>query len=130
MLFQGSILSVADNTGPKYVKCLKLINNHGKSVSSISNEIIVATQGKRYVKYRRKKLDKKIFKALIITIRNKFRRLNGNFIKFNDNRVVLLNDDLQFLGTKVKGPVCKELRDTKIKALRYKRVISYSGFSV
>jgi large subunit ribosomal protein L14 len=130
MLFQNSFLEVADNTGPKIVKCLKRLNNHGSTISLIGEEIRIAVQGKRYVRYRKKKLDKKIFKALIISVKNKHRRLNGNFITFSANRAVLLNDDLQFLGTRVKGPICKELRYTKIKALRYKRIISYAGLSI
>jgi len=130
MLFQESILNIADNTGPKKAKCLKLINNHGnRKMCYLGEEIIVAIQKKR-VKFKKKTLDKKIFNGLIITTKHKTKRLDGNFVKFSTNNVVLLNSDLQFLGTRVYGLISKEIRDTKIKELKYKRIISYSCITI
>jgi len=85
---------------------------------------------KKKVKFKKKTLDKKVFNALITTTKNKTRRLDGNFVKFSSNSVVLLNNDLQFLGTRVYGLISKEIRDTKIKELKYKRIISYAGLTI
>jgi len=75
-------------------------------------------------------MDTKVFTGLLISTRNKTRRLDGNFVKFFENRVVLLNNDLQFLGTRINGPICKEIRNDKLKELKYKRIISYAKATI
>jgi large subunit ribosomal protein L14 len=130
MLFVESILKAADNAGPKTVKCLKLLKNVGNRKSMrLGNEIIVAIQKKK-VKFRKRLLDKKVFFALIISTRSKTRRIGDCFVKFSANRSLLLNEEYRYLGTRVYGPICREIRDTKIKEMKFKRIISYSGFTV
>jgi large subunit ribosomal protein L14 len=95
----------------------------------LGDEIIVAVQKKK-VQFKKRKLDKKVFFALIISTRAKTKRLGGVFVKFSLNRSLLLNEEYRYLGTRVYGPICKEIRDTKVIELKYKRIISYSGYTV
>jgi large subunit ribosomal protein L14 len=130
MLFTESILRSADNAGPKIVKCLKGLKNYGnRKIMKIGDEIVVAIQKKR-VQFKKRKLDKKVFFALIISTKAKTKRLGGSFVKFSLNRSLLLNEEFRYLGTRVYGPICKEIRDTNVKELKYKRIISYSGYTV
>jgi large subunit ribosomal protein L14 len=130
MLFTESMLKAADNAGPKTVKCIKGLKNYGnRKVMRLGDEIIVAVQKKK-VQFKKRKLDKKVFFALIISTRAKTKRLGGVFVKFSLNRSLLLNEEYRYLGTRVYGPICKEIRDTKVKELKYKRIISYSGYTV
>jgi ribosomal protein L14 len=59
-----------------------------------------------------------MYPALILTIKKNFYRKNGIFIKFNKNRVLLINDQLKFLGTRYKGPISKEIYKYKKKILK------------
>jgi large subunit ribosomal protein L14 len=130
MIITESILISADNAGPKKVKCLKLCNNVGNSrIMKLGQEIIVAIQKKR-VKFRKKILDKKIFLGIIISTRSTTRRIDSSTIKFSKNRSLLMNSEFRYLGTRVYGPICKEIRNTKSKELKYKRIISYSSYTV
>jgi large subunit ribosomal protein L14 len=130
MLFTESILIAADNAGPKKVKCLKLYKNIGNCpIMKLGQEIIVAIQKKR-VKFRKRILDKKIFLALIISSKHKTKRLDSTNVKFSKNRSLIMNEEFRYLGTRVYGPICKEIRNTKAKEVKYKRIISYSGYTV
>jgi large subunit ribosomal protein L14 len=130
VLFVESILKSADNAGPKSVKCLKRLRNYGnRKVMGLGDEIVVAVQKKK-VQFKKRKLDKKVFFAIIISTKSKTKRNGSVFVKFSDNRSLLLNEEYRYLGTRVYGPICKEIRDTKVKELKYKRIISYSGYTI
>jgi large subunit ribosomal protein L14 len=130
MLTIESIAIVADNSGPKTAKCLKLLNNHGNAkVMYLGNEVIVAPQ-KKQVWFRKRKIEKKVFHAVIISVRAKTRRSSDNFIKFSKNWVLLMNEEFRFLGTRVRGPICREIRKNKMIELKYKRIISYSRATI
>lgn len=130
MLYVESIITAADNAGPKTVKCLKRLKNYGnRKTMRIGDEIVVAIQKKK-VQFKKRKLDKKVFFAVIISTRAKTKRNGDLFVKFSQNRSLLLNEEYRYMGTRVYGPICREIRDTKVKELKYKRIISYSGFTI
>jgi ribosomal protein L14 len=71
-----------------------------------------------------------LYLGLIINTKWKTRRVNGHFIKFDYNRALTLSDQSKFLGTRVYGPICKEIRNSKKKKKNYKKIISYSGATI
>jgi large subunit ribosomal protein L14 len=130
MLFTESILIAADNAGPKKVKCLKLFKNIGNCpIMRLGQEVIVAIQKKK-VTFRKRILAKKVFLALIISTKKRTKRLDTSIVNFSKNRSLIMNEEFRYLGTRVYGPICKEIRNTKAKEVKYKRIISYSGYTV
>jgi len=114
----------------KKVKCIKLRNNTGNCrIMRLGQEITVAIQKKR-VKFRKKILTKQIFLALVISTCSITKRLDNSTVKFSKNRSLLMNEEFRYLGTRVYGPICKEIRNTKAKEVKYKRIISYAGYTV
>lgn len=110
MVFQGSILQVCDNSGVKFVKCLKILNNRPKASGKIGDIIIVNIKSvKPFSKIKRKE----IHKGIIVRLKFKVKRLDGSYINFTKNSVVLLNNKNYPIGTRVFGPVSKELRIKK-----------------
>src|SRR4051812_18708358 len=78
---------------------------------------------------RTKKVTKKgIYRALIVSTRKEVGRLDGSYIKMATNRCLLLDRQTEkFIGSRVDGPICKELRADKQKEIKYKQIISYSA---
>jgi large subunit ribosomal protein L14 len=118
MLSSESKLICGDNTDIKKFKCIKVLGNAFKKYATLG-EIIKVTIYKR--KYNKKIIKKKIFLCVIIALKRNIKRLNGHYIKFDSNRALTLSDNYKFLGTRVYGPICKE-----IKKSIFKRIISYS----
>lgn len=83
----------------------------------------------RKVRPKKKIVKKKIYRALLISTKKEQRRKRVTFIKFKDNRVLMLSDQNKFLGTRVYGPICKEMRGGN-NELNYKTIISYSRATV
>ena len=117
MIFKNTFLKLADNTGPKTVKCLNIKN---KSIGFLS-DIVTVVLKKRFLK--KKKIKKNILNSLIVNTKYKTKRKNGVFIKFNSNKSLLINHQLIFLGSNVKAIICKEIKKFKKK---FKKIISYS----
>lgn len=110
MIFAGSILQVCDNSGVKFVKCLKVLHNKPKNPGKIGDLIIVNIQSiKTFSKIKRKE----IYKAIIVRLKWRLKRKDGSYIKFTKNSVVLLNNKNLPIGTRIFGPLCKELRIKK-----------------
>jgi large subunit ribosomal protein L14 len=110
MIFAGTILQVCDNSGVKFVKCLKVLNNRPKSCGKIGDFIIVNIQSiKTFSKIKRKE----IYKAIIVRLKFKINRIDGSYITFTKNSVILLNNKNLPIGTRIFGPICKELRIKK-----------------
>jgi ribosomal protein L14 len=78
---------------------------------------------------RTKKVSKKgIYRALIVSTRKEVGRLDGSYIKMANNRCLILDRATEkFVGSRVDGPICKELRANKQKEIKYKQIISFSG---
>lgn len=123
MIFTNSKLISADNSGSRKIKCISIFR---KPQGDIGDIIFVVVQK---INIRKKIIKKKIYKALLIgTVRRK-KRPNTHFLRFKNNRILLLSDKFKFLGTRVYGPICKEVRYA-LKRSRYQKIISYSKGTV
>ena len=110
MIYTGSILQVCDNSGVKLVKCLKILGRKPKSAGNIGDIIVVNVQK---IKIFSKIKKKEIYKAVIVRLKKKIKRIDGSYINFTKNSVVLLNNKGFPIGTRIFGPVSKELRIKK-----------------
>ena len=110
MIQMGTILKVADNSGAKKIAC---INPHGGDVSKIAQlgDIITASVKEATPDGTIKK--KKVVKAVIVRQKKEYRRKDGSYIRFDENAAVIVKEDKEPVGTRVFGPVARELRDRK-----------------
>ena len=108
MIQQETRLDVADNTGAKEVLCIKVLGGSRKKYASVG-DVIVAVVKKSLPNGQVKKSD--IVKAVIVRTVNKIKRKNGIVLRFDDNAVVIINEDGNPKGTRVFGPIPRELRD-------------------
>ncbi len=126
MLHIGSFLLVADNSGAKFAKCLRIYGKGSKQIASLGDSVRVTL----YKLNHKKKLKKKVlYNAIVISVKKQKRRYDDTFIKFNKNRVVILSETNKFLGTRIYGPICKEIRGGT-NELKYKKIISCSSRSI
>ena len=110
MIFAGTILSVCDNSGVKWVQCLKVLGKRPKAFGKPGDIIVVSI---KKVKSLSKIKKKDIYKAIIVRVKKKILREDGSSINFSKNSVVLLNVKGSPIGNRVFGPVAKELRTKK-----------------
>ena len=107
MIQTESRLKVADNSGAKEVMCIKVLGGTRKRYATIGDIIVVSV--KDAVPHTKvKKGD--VFKAVIVRTRKEVRRRDGSYIRFDENAAVLLNNQLEPIGTRIFGPVARELR--------------------
>ena len=116
MIQQESRLKVADNTGAKEILCIRVMGGSGRRYAGIG-DIIVATVKDALPGAGVKKGD--VVKAVIVRTVKERRRADGSYIKFDENAAVLLKGDGDPRGTRIFGPVGRELRDK-----RYMKIIS------
>lgn len=112
MIQQESRLSVADNSGAKEVLCIRVLGGTRKKYASIGDTIVVS------VKSAIPSGDVKkgtVSKAVVVRTKKEIRRNDGSYIRFDDNAVVLLNTTGEIRGTRIFGPVAKELREQYMK---------------
>ena len=108
MIQQVSRLRVADNTGAKEILCIRVLGGSGRRYAGIG-DIIVATVKDAIPGGGVKKGE--VVKAVIVRTRKENRRPDGSYIRFDDNAVVLLNNQDEIRGTRIFGPVARELRE-------------------
>ncbi|EKD56292.1 MAG: ribosomal protein L14 [uncultured bacterium] len=108
MIQQYSRLNVADNSGAKIVQCILVFGGRKKDQGELG-DIIVASVKKALPNSNAKK--KEVVKAVIVRQRAPFQRFDGSKIRFDDNAVVLINPEGLPRGTRVMGPVAREVRD-------------------
>ena len=131
MIQQESRLKVADNSGAKWVKCIKVLGKGNKKTATIGNSILITASN---IKSQKKIKKRTIYLGLIITVAQWLRREEGSFIKFFFNKVLLFTKQYKFLGTRVYGIVSKEVRscaEIEKKERRYfQKIISYSSLAI
>ncbi|GAB3121735.1 50S ribosomal protein L14 [Glaciibacter psychrotolerans] len=110
MLQQESRLKVADNTGAKELLTIRVLGGSGRRYAGIG-DIIVATVKDAIPGGNVKKGD--VVKAVIVRVKKQTRRPDGSYIKFDENAAVILKNDGDPRGTRIFGPVGRELRDKK-----------------
>ena len=108
MIQQESYLKVADNTGAKEIKCIRVLGGSTRKFGNIG-DVIVASVRKAQPGGTVKKGD--VVKAVIVRMRKNKRRPDGSYIKFDDNAAVIINDAKLPRGTRIFGPVARELRE-------------------
>ena len=110
MIQQESRLKVADNTGAREVLCIRVLGGSGRRYAGLG-DVIVATVKEAIPGGSVKRGE--VVKAVVVRTRKESRRPDGSYIRFDDNACVLINDQQQPLGTRIFGPVGRELRDRK-----------------
>lgn len=108
MIQQESRLKVADNSGAKEILCIRVLGGTGRRYANIG-DIIVATVKDANPTGAVKK--KSVVKAVVVRTKNQIKRRDGSTIAFDENAAVIINDDKTPKGTRVFGPVPRELRD-------------------
>ena len=108
MIQQESYLKVADNTGAKEIKCIRVLGGAKRKFGSIG-DVIVASVRKAAPGGSVKKGD--VVKAVIVRTVASTRRADGTYVRFDENAAVLIKDDHNPVGTRIFGPVARELRD-------------------
>jgi len=108
MIQQESRLKVADNSGAREILTIKVLGGTGRKYATIG-DIIVCTVKQATPGGTTKKGD--IVKAVIVRTKKEIRRKDGSYIKFDDNAAVIVKDDKSPKGTRIFGPVARELRD-------------------
>ena len=108
MIQQESFLKVADNTGAKEIKCIRVLGGSGRKYANIG-DVIVASVRKSTPGGTVKKGE--VVKAVIVRTSRGVRRADGSYVRFDDNAAVLIKEDKNPKGTRIFGPVARELRD-------------------
>ncbi|MGI6479560.1 MAG: 50S ribosomal protein L14 [Salinivirgaceae bacterium] len=112
MIQKESRLAVADNSGAKEVLCINVPGGSKKKYASIGDIIVVAV--KNVVPLSEVKKGS-VARAVVVRTRKEVRRSDGSYIRFDDNACVLLNPAGEIRGTRIFGPVARELRDGYMK---------------
>ena len=107
MIQLRTVLDVADNSGAKKIQCIKVLGGSGRRYARIGDIIVVAV---READPRSAVKKGEVRKAVVVRTRKEIRRTNGSYIKFDTNSAVLINDSREPLGTRIFGPVARELR--------------------
>ena len=108
MIQQETYLKVADNTGAKEIKCIRVLGGSTRKFGNIG-DVIVASVRKAQPGGTVKKGE--VVKAVIVRSAKGVRRADGTYVRFDDNAAVLIKDDKNPRGTRIFGPVARELRD-------------------
>lgn len=108
MIQQESRLRVADNSGAKEVLCIRVLGGTRRRYASIGDKIVVSVKDAMPAGNIKKGA---VSKAVVVRTTKEVRRQDGSYIRFDDNAVVLLNNAGEMRGTRIFGPVARELRD-------------------
>ena len=108
MIQEESYLKVADNTGAKEIKCIRVLGGSKRKFGNIG-DVIVASVRKAQPGGQVKKGE--VVKAVIVRSARGVRRPDGSYVRFDDNAAVLIKEDKNPRGTRIFGPVARELRD-------------------
>ena len=108
MIQQESRLAVADNSGAKEVLCIRVLGGTNRRYASIGDQIVVTVKNALPSGNIKKGA---VARAVVVRTRKEIRRSDGSYIRFDDNAVVLLNQAGEMMGTRIFGPVARELRE-------------------
>src|SRR3989338_7931865 len=114
MIQERSILKVADNSGAKTVRCFRVLGGSRRRYAEVGDMIIASVQ----VAEPRKAIKKKdVVKAVIVRQRKPIRRADGSYIRFDDNAVVLIDEKKEPKGTRLFGPLPREIKELGYEAI-------------
>ena len=109
MVQVGTVLTVADNSGAKKLKLIGIPGDSRRRFASLGDVVTVAVSGADSAGAVK---DHSVVKAVIVRVRKEIRRKDGSHIRFDDNAAVVITKDKTMIGSRVFGPVARELRDT------------------
>ena len=112
MIQQESRLTVADNTGAKEVLCIRVLGGSKKRYASVGDKIVVSVKSALPSGEAKKG---SVSRAVVVRTTKEIGRADGSYIRFDDNAVVLLTNTDEVRGTRIFGPVARELRDKYMK---------------
>ena len=112
MVQQESRLAVADNSGAKEVLVIRVLGGTKRRYASIGDKVVVTVKSALPSGEVKKGT---VSKAVVVRTKKEIRRVDGSYIRFDDNAVVLLNNLDEMRGTRIFGPVARELRDQYMK---------------
>ncbi len=112
MIQQESRLNVADNTGAKEVLCIRVLGGSKKRYASVGDKIVVSVKSALPSGEAKKG---SVSRAVVVRTTKEIGRPDGSYIRFDDNAVVLLTNQDEVRGTRIFGPVARELRDKYMK---------------
>ena len=110
MIQQETKLKVADNTGAKLIQCIRVVGGTGRRYARLGDTIIVTVKKAMPGGVVKKG---EISKAVIVRAKKEVRRMDGSYIRFDENAAVLIDNQQEPKGTRVFGPVARELREKK-----------------
>ncbi len=114
MIQQETRCSVADNSGAKEVLCIRVLGGTRKRYASLGDMVVVTVKSAIPGSDVKKGV---VSRAIVVRTRKEVRRADGSYIRFDDNAVVLLNNVGEMRGTRIFGPVARELRDKNMKII-------------
>ena len=112
MIQQESRLTVADNSGAKEVLCIRVLGGSKKRYATVGDKIVVSVKSALPSGEAKKGT---VSRAVVVRTTKEIRRADGSYIRFDDNAVVLLTNTDEVRGTRIFGPVARELRDKYMK---------------
>jgi large subunit ribosomal protein L14 len=110
MIQQETVLKVADNSGAKVVKCIKVLGGSRRRYASLGDVIVLSV--KSAIPHSDVKKGS-LHRGVIVRTKKAVRRADGSYVRFGDNAVVLINEVMEPKGTRIFGPVARELREKK-----------------
>ena len=116
MIQEYTCLNVADNTGARKIGCIKVLGGTGRRYASLGDRIVAsvkeASPGGSVKKGE-------VVQAVVVRVRKEVRRLDGSYIRFDENAAVIIDEQGELRGTRIFGPVARELRERE-----YTRIVS------
>lgn len=119
MIQMQTVLDVADNSGAKSVRCIKVLGNTGRRYATVGDIIVASVQKTSPGSVTKKGL---VVRGVIVRCRRAGRRIDGSYVRFDSNAVVLIDKDGNPRGTRIFGAVGRELREMK-----YMRIVSLAN---
>ena len=116
MIREYTIVTMADNAGARRARCIRVLGGTGKRYATVGDLIVVAVHD---VIPNGPLQEGQVVRAVVVRTKKEYRRPDGSYIRFDDNAAVLLNEENEPQGTRIFGPVARELRDKQ-----FMRIIS------
>jgi len=114
MIQQQTILKVADNSGAKTVKCIKVLGGFKKRYAKLGDIVVVSVQQLRNKSKKTSKVSKgEVFRALVVRTKKKYKKKDGSSFSLQENAIALISKQGNPIGTRILGPIPKALKKTK-----------------
>ncbi len=122
MIQNQSVLDVADNSGAKRVMCIKVLGGSHRRYASVGDVIVVSV---KEASPEGKASKGQVARAVVVRTAKEMRRSDGSYVRFDTNAAVLINKDKEPIGSRVFGPVARELKDKD-----FHKIVSMAGSEV